>query len=164
MYCCVLLDWSAHCLGAASNNTTGTHLICLSVEATCCGVMRTYCRQNSRRHITMQPFQHRDKVWSSRSGALTDLLGTVMLEGTEIIPGGGAEHSGSVVEVSQTRSERPHWGSAITPGLLMMLEGSASLKSAFVLIRGLKTKIGSSVLSCSYIMKRGPLEHVVSRE
>ena len=81
-----------------------------------------------------------------------------------LIIGGRAEHSGSVVEVSQTRFKRPHWGSAITPGLLMMLEGSASLKSAFVLIGGLKTKIGSSVLSCSYILKRGPLEHVVSRE
>jgi hypothetical protein len=138
MYCCVLLDWSAHCFGAASNNTTGTHLICLSVEATCCGVMRTYCRQNSRRHITMQPFQHRDKIWSSRSRALTDLLGTVMLESTD--------------------------NQLAFPGLLMMLEGSASLKSAFVLIGGLKTKIGSSVLSCSYILKRGPLEHVVSRE
>jgi hypothetical protein len=31
----------------------------------------------------MQPFQYRDEVWSSRSGALTDLLGTVMLEGTD---------------------------------------------------------------------------------
>src|ERR1700733_12395632 len=83
MYCCVPLDWSAHCLGAASNNTTGTHLICLSVESTCCGVMRTYCHQNSRHHITMQPFQYRDEIWPSQSGALTCLLVTLMLEGTD---------------------------------------------------------------------------------